>query len=82
MASRKPKEETAEEPTGLASTGNPNDLATGASTPETAPAHQESAPEDLTKVADGAAEKGFLGNGVESKPDYSQANPSVMNKDD
>lgn len=79
-------EATTEEPTGLAATGNPNDLAhpqpgydlqdsTSANV-----AHQEGAPEELTKAADEAAEKGYLGE-TPDKPDYSQANPAVMNQE-
>lgn len=76
------QDDDAPAPVGLETTGNPNDLATpGAEPNDTANiAHQEGAPEALTKVADEAAEVGYLGDSPE-KPDYSQANPSVMNQD-
>lgn len=42
--------------------------------------HQEGAPETTVKAVEEAEERGFIaaGNTVE-KPDYSQANPAVMN---
>lgn len=67
-----------EEPQGLASTGNPNDLAAPITTPDSAPAHQEGAPPELVAVADKAEELGYLG-AERDKPDYSQGNPTVMN---
>lgn len=69
---------------GLASTGNANDLATPqpglqkVGEGDSAPAHQDSAPEELTKLADKATEQGYLG-ADRDRPDYSQANPAVMN---
>jgi hypothetical protein len=73
-------DETPEEPQGLASTGNPNDLAQKGSTPDGTAAHQEGAPPELAEAADQAEELGYLGVGVEDKPDYSQANPDVMGR--
>lgn len=67
------------EKTGLETTGNPADLSTKTKTTETAPAHQDDTPEDLAKVADEAADQGFLGVPAEEKKDYSQRNPDVMN---
>jgi hypothetical protein len=64
---------------GLAGTGNPNDLATRPEAQVSANiGHQEGAPEELTKVADESAAKGFFGENA-AKPDYSQSNPEVMN---
>lgn len=64
---------------GLATTGNPNDLSTKPDAQVSANiGHQEGAPEELTKVADESAEKGYFGENAE-KPDYSQSNPAVMN---
>ena len=69
------------EPSGLAATGNPNDMAAPSQGNVSADiAHQEGAPEELAKAADDAAEKGYLGETPE-KPDYSQANPAVMNQE-
>lgn len=67
---------------GLAGTGNPNDLATpSTSGVDSEIAHQEGTPEALAKLADEATEQGYLGTTPE-KPDYSQANPAVMNQED
>jgi hypothetical protein len=64
---------------GLAGTGNPNDLSTKPDAEVSANiAHQEGAPEELTKVADESAAQGYFGESA-AKPDYSQANPEVMN---
>jgi len=70
-----------EEKAGLAATGNPHDMATPSEGNVSANiAHQEGAPEELTKVADKAAEQGYLGE-TPDKPDYSQANPAVINQE-
>lgn len=75
-------DDSPEEKEGLAGTGNPNDLATPSQGNVSADiAHQEGAPEALTKAADEATEKGYLGVTPE-KPDYSQANAAVMNQED
>lgn len=78
-AKKKTAEKTAE-PQGLASTGNPLDLSTRQDTSNTNAdiQHQEGAPEALTKVADESAAQGYFGENA-AKPDYSQANPEVMN---
>lgn len=70
-----------QEKTGLETTGNPNDLATPSKGNDSADiAHQEGTPEELAKAADKAVEDGFLGTNAQ-KPDYSQANPAVMNQE-
>lgn len=41
--------------------------------------NQEGAPEEAIQAVAEAQEKGFLGDGVAEKADYSQANSAVMN---
>lgn len=67
------------EPTGLDNTGNPLDVSTRPESNVSSDiAHQDGAPEELTKLADENAEQGYFGQTSE-KADYSQANPEVMN---
>lgn len=74
---------TGDEPTGLAATGNPLDLATKPDAEVSANiAHQEGAPAALIEAADTAAELGYVAPDQTlkpEKPDYSQRNPEVMN---
>lgn len=66
-------------PSGLATTGNPNDLAHPIVSEPPGIGHQDSAPEELKAADDAARAVGYIGESAE-KPDYSQANPAVMNR--
>lgn len=66
------------EPQGLAATGNPADMSHPIVSEPPGIAHQDSAPEDLKEADDAARAVGYIGETAE-KPDYSQANPDVMN---